>query len=160
MLKIELGIDPDDASNNNGSNIKDRLIIHHDFENMQKNFKLKVSQNNKVLPNLYLIPKLHKNFTKRSIYHSISGMFLKPHQSLKECIKFLKTKVANIVIYLVWIIFGQFWIAKQWKLRLRTWTNEARLNLKWHFISLSYTLRYLIAIFCKSCMSWLNFFLM
>ena len=55
------------ASNSDTCNmhdINDNVIINKHSEYLQKNLKLKVSQDIQVLPSMYWVPKLHQNSTK------------------------------------------------------------------------------------------------
>ena len=80
LLVKELGTDPDGKSDNrdtyNVHDIDDWIIINELQGFLQKHFKLKVSQDNKVLPSMYWISHLHKKSQKSYIYRSISDIII------------------------------------------------------------------------------------
>ena len=69
------------ASNSDTCNmhdINDNVIINKHSEYLQKNFKLKVSQDIQVLPSIYWVPKLHQNSTKSWFIIAFQISSLKP----------------------------------------------------------------------------------
>lgn len=61
----------------NMHDINDNVINKHS-EYLQKNFKLKVSQDIQVLPSIYWVPKLHQNSTKSRFIIPFPVSSLKP----------------------------------------------------------------------------------
>ena len=100
VLIKELGIDPYGVSNNrdayNMHEFNDQVIINEHSEFLQEHFKLKVSHDNKVLPSIYWIPKLHKSPTKARFIIAFRISSLKPlNKSISSAFKVMYQFVQN-----------------------------------------------------------------